>query len=57
LTGGSTEVRGAGRLRNALRAGAVLWLLLLAVGSFAPGGWQWGLPGPVEHMENYVISL
>src|SRR5262249_253945 len=35
----------------------VLWLALLLVGFFAPGGWQWGLPGPIGHMENYVISL
>jgi hypothetical protein len=45
------------RLSAALRAGAILWFLLLAVGFFAPGGWQWGMPGPVGHIENYVISL
>jgi hypothetical protein len=45
------------RLRLALRIGAVVWFLLLAAGFFAPGGWTWGLPGPVGHMENYVISL
>ena len=44
-------------LSMALRVGAILWFLLLGVGFFAPGGWQWGLPGPVGHMENYVISL
>ena len=45
------------RIRTVLWIGAVLWFLLLAAGFFAPGGWQWGLPGPVGHMENYVISL
>jgi peptidoglycan/LPS O-acetylase OafA/YrhL len=45
------------RLSVALRTGAILWFLLLGVGFFAPGGWQWGMPGPVGHMENYVISL
>jgi hypothetical protein len=53
----SVQVGTIGRLRTVLRAGAVLWFLLLAAGFFAPGGWQWGLPGPVGHMENYVISL
>jgi hypothetical protein len=48
---------GAGRLRVALWVGAALWLLLLVAGFFAPGGWTWGLPGPIGHMENYVISL
>jgi hypothetical protein len=45
------------RLKNVLRVGAVLWLVLLLAGFFAPGGWQWGMPGPIGHMENYVISL
>ena len=45
------------RLRLALRVGAGLWLLLLLVGFFAPGGWQWGQAGPIGHMENYLISL
>ena len=45
------------RLRVALGVGAALWLVLLLVGFFAPGGWTWGLPGPIGHMENYVISL
>jgi hypothetical protein len=49
--------RSDGRLRLALWVGAALWLLLLVAGFFAPGGWTWGLPGPVGHMENYVISL
>lgn len=44
-------------LRLALRAGAVIWLLLLVVGFFAPGGWTWGMAGPIGHMENYMISL
>lgn len=46
-----------GRVRRALWIGAALWLLLLLAGFFAPGGWTWGIPGPVGHMENYVISL
>ena len=45
------------RLKVVLRIGAALWLLLLLAGFFAPGGWQWGVPGPIGHMENYVISL
>src|SRR5947209_6565038 len=45
------------RLRVALWVGAAVWLLLLLAGFFAPGGWTWGMPGPVGHMENYVISL
>jgi hypothetical protein len=44
-------------LRLALRGGAVLWLLLLLAGFFAPGGWVWGMAGPIGHMENYMISL
>jgi len=50
-------VNGEGRVRVALWVGAGLWLLLLVAGFFAPGGWTWGLPGPIGHMENYVISL
>jgi hypothetical protein len=50
--GGS--VRG---LRVALWSGAVVWLALLIVGFFAPGGWTWGMAGPIGHMENYMISL
>jgi hypothetical protein len=49
--------RSAGRLRLALRIGAAVWLLLLLAGFFAPGGWTWGVPGPVGHIENYMISL
>lgn len=45
------------RLVWALRAGALLWLLLLAVGFVAPGGWVWGMAGPIGHIENYMISL
>lgn len=45
------------RLRLALRIGAAIWLVLLMVGFFAPGGWTWGMAGPIGHMENYVISL
>src|SRR4051794_12320237 len=44
-------------LRLALWAGAIIWLLLLVVGFFAPGGWVWGMAGPVGHIYNYVISL
>lgn len=52
-----SETQSVARLRLALRLGAVVWFLLLAAGFFAPGGWTWGMPGPVGHMENYVISL
>ena len=45
------------RVRVALWVGASVWLVLLVAGFFAPGGWTWGMPGPVGHMENYVISL
>src|SRR5262249_24665507 len=45
------------RLRVALAIGATVWLLLLSAGFRAPGGWSWGMPGPVGHIENYVISL
>jgi hypothetical protein len=51
------SVRAAGRLSTALVVGAVVWLALLAAGFVAPGGWTWGLAGPIGHMENYVISL
>src|SRR3954471_1600535 len=53
----TTAGRSATRLRLALWAGAVVWLLLLVVGFFAPGGWVWGMAGPIGHMENYMISL
>lgn len=45
------------RLRVALLLGAVLWGGLLAVGFVAPGGWVWGMAGPIGHIENYMISL
>jgi hypothetical protein len=44
-------------MQLALRVGAAVWLFLLLAGFFAPGGWTWGMPGPIGHMENYVISL
>ena len=46
----------SGRLRAALWIGAALWLALLAVGFTAPGGWTWGLTGPVGHIENFMIA-
>ena len=49
--------RPASRLRLALGVGAAVWLALLVVGFFAPGGWTWGMAGPIGHMENYMISL
>ena len=56
--GGSGRAsRAASGLRLALRAGAIVWLLLLVVGFFAPGGWVWGMAGPIGHIENYMISL
>ena len=45
------------RVHVALGVGAVIWLALVVVGFFAPGGWQWGMPGPIGHIENYMISL
>jgi len=47
----------AGRLRVALLIGAGIWAFLLIVGFFAPGGWTWGMAGPIGHIENYMISL
>ena len=44
-------------LRIALWAGAAVWLALLIAGFYAPGGWTWGMAGPIGHMENYMISL
>lgn len=44
-------------LRVTLVVGAAMWLLLLVVGFFAPGGWVWGMPGPIGHIENFMISL
>ena len=52
------ENRPAARgLRVALLVGAGIWAFLLIVGFFAPGGWTWGMAGPIGHMENYLISL
>ena len=45
------------RVRIGLLVGAAIWLFLLVVGFFAPGGWVWGLPGPVGHSYNFMISL
>jgi len=56
-TGGLAPARGGFGLRIALRAGAALWLALLLAGFFAPGGWTWGMAGPIGHIENYMISL
>lgn len=47
----------ARRVRAGLLGGAAIWLVLLVVGFFAPGGWVWGLPGPVGHSYNFMISL
>jgi hypothetical protein len=51
------SVRSAYSLRIALLVGAAIWAFLLVVGFFAPGGWTWGMAGPIGHMENYMISL
>ena len=56
----SGDVASAGaarRVRVGLLVGAAIWLSLLVVGFFAPGGWTWGLPGPVGHSYNFMISL
>ncbi len=55
-TGTATTARST-RLRAALRVGAAIWGFLLLVGFFAPGGWVWGMAGPIGHIENYMISL
>jgi len=44
-------------LRAALAVGAMIWLLLLVVGFFAPGGWRWGQAGPLGHIENYMVTF
>jgi hypothetical protein len=44
-------------LRLALWFGAAVWLLLLVVGFFAPGGWTWGMPGPIGHQQKFMIAL
>ena len=59
-SGGVAGAHGAGagrRVRIGLLVGAAIWLALLVVGFFAPGGWVWGLPGPVGHSYNFMISL
>lgn len=45
------------KLRVALRVGALVWLVLLLVGFVAPGGWTWGMAGPIGHIENFMIGL
>jgi hypothetical protein len=45
------------RLAVVLVVGGAIWLVLLLAGFFAPGGWSWGMAGPVGHIENYMISL
>ena len=47
----------AQRLSTVLGATACVWLVLLLVGFFAPGGWSWGQAGPFGHIQNYMISL
>ena len=51
------DERPARALRLSLRAGSIVWFVLLAVGFVAPGGWTWGLAGPIGHIENFMISL
>ena len=48
---------GTRRVSVTLVVGAILWLLLLVVGFFAPGGWTFGMAGPIGHIENYMILL
>ena len=50
-------IRSGRGIRLALYVGAVIWAFLLIAGFFAPGGWTWGMAGPIGHMENYMISL
>jgi hypothetical protein len=52
-----TTAAPARRLSVVLVVGAVIWLVLLVAGFFAPGGWTWGMAGPVGHIENYMILL
>lgn len=54
---GTSRTKGGRRLRVALLVGAAIWCALLAVGFVAPGGWVWGLPGPVGHAYNFMIAL
>jgi hypothetical protein len=53
----STALAQERRLAVVLVVGAAIWLVLLLTGFFAPGGWSWGMAGPVGHIENYMISL
>ena len=55
--GGEQVVKSDRGLRWSLRGGATVWLLLLVVGFVAPGGWVWGMAGPIGHIENYMISF
>lgn len=56
-SGAVDRSRAVGRLRVALGVGVAIWLTLLVVGFLAPGGWVWGMPGPIGHIENFMISL
>lgn len=51
------SLQGVGTVRLVLRLGAAVWLVLLLVGFIAPGGWTWGMPGPIGHIENFMIGL
>jgi hypothetical protein len=53
----TTAVAQERRLAVVLVVGGAIWLVLLLAGFFAPGGWSWGMAGPVGHIENYMISL
>src|SRR5260370_23121335 len=53
----TTAATQARHLAVMLVVGAAIWLVLLVAGFFAPGGWTWGMAGPVGHIENYMISL
>ena len=57
MDGPGASTKSVGRLRIALVVAATIWLLLLLVGFLAPGGWRWGLTGPVGHIENYMICF
>jgi hypothetical protein len=53
----TTAVAQERRLAVVLVVGGAIWLVLLLAGFFGPGGWSWGMAGPVGHIENYMISL
>jgi hypothetical protein len=55
--GRTTAVAQERRLAVVLVVGSAIWLVLLLAGFFAPGGWSWGMAGPMGHIENYMISL